>query len=46
MKSLSQLYDENPSIKEIDLSNQLLRDVDDIFSLLGRFQDLETVSRL
>jgi hypothetical protein len=46
MKALTKLYDENPKIKEIDLSSHLLRDVDDVFSALSKFIYLEIVSSL
>lgn len=44
MKALTKIYDENPNIREIDLSSHLLRDVDDVFSALMKFPYLEIVS--
>lgn len=46
MKSLTQIFDENPYTKEINLSNHLIRDADDIFSALSRFPQLEIVSKI
>ncbi len=44
MKALTKIYDENPSVREIDLSSHLLRDSDDVFSVLSKFTYLESVS--
>lgn len=45
MKALTKIYDENPNIREIDVSSHLLRDVDDVFSALMKFPYLEIVSK-